>query len=218
MPVDQKLVLTDKLSDMEFEIIDPEMTEFSVANRIEYQIVQTNQRLTELNIKNYKSQYLPTLNANFNYGWTSGTNSFSDLTEFNDETWFNFSSIGVTMSIPIFDGLRKSYINQQNRLSLKQLDKGLKQTKNNIKREIESSVISYNNSIRNMRTQKENMELAEDVFEVTRIKYKEGVGSNLEVVEAESDLKEAQTNYYSALYDAFVAKIDLLKAQGRLHK
>ena len=60
------------------------------------------------------------------------------------------------------------------------------------------------------------MDLATNVARVTRIKFEQGVGSNLEVVTAESDLKNAQNNYYNALYDAVIAKVDLDKAYGRL--
>jgi outer membrane protein len=59
--------------------------------------------------------------------------------------------------------------------------------------------------------------LAENVARVTRIKYEQGVGSNLEVTEAEGSLREAQINYYNALYDALVAKVDLDKAYGKLN-
>ena len=60
------------------------------------------------------------------------------------------------------------------------------------------------------------MQLAEEVYNTTRIKYKEGVGSNLEVMNAEASLKEAQTNYFSALYDAITSKVDLEKALGHI--
>jgi outer membrane protein TolC len=60
------------------------------------------------------------------------------------------------------------------------------------------------------------MTLAEKVARVTKIKYGQGVGSNLEVVDAESSLKESQINYYSALYDVLVAKVDMDKAFGKL--
>ena len=60
------------------------------------------------------------------------------------------------------------------------------------------------------------MDLAMKVARVTRIKFEQGVGSNLEVVTAESSLKEAQVNYYNALYDVLVARINIEKAFGKL--
>ena len=83
--------------------------------------------------------------------------------------------------------------------------------------QVAQSQITLKNSIDKLTFQKENMELAQEIFRVTKIKYEEGVGSNLEVVEAETAYKEAQTNYYSALYDAMIAKIDLQKAHGTLY-
>ena len=67
-----------------------------------------------------------------------------------------------------------------------------------------------------MEAQERNMKLAQNIARVTKIKYEQGLGSNLEVVEAESSLKEAQINYYNALFDAAIAKTDLDKAFGKL--
>ena len=60
------------------------------------------------------------------------------------------------------------------------------------------------------------MELADKVARVTKIKYEQGVGSSIEVTDAESSLREAQVNYYNALYDAILAKIDLDKAFAKI--
>ena len=65
--------------------------------------------------------------------------------------------------------------------------------------------------------QQANLDLATDVARVTRIKFNAGVGSNLEVVTAETDLRTAQTNYYAAIYDVLVAKVDRDKATGELY-
>lgn len=62
------------------------------------------------------------------------------------------------------------------------------------------------------------MTLAESVFDSSKKKYDAGVGSNLEVINAQTALKEAQTNYFNALYDAVIAKIDYDKASGAFTK
>lgn len=216
MPLDQRVTLTSTLSDIELSPIVTDLSGFDMQSRIEYQVIQTNKELVNLNVRNFKSQYLPNIYANFNLGWTSGTTSFGDLTNFNDQTWFQYTNWGLTMNIPIFDGLRKNYVIQQNQLDIQKLDAGLSQTKNNILREIQNASITYNNSVRSLEAQRENMELADEVYEVSRLKYSEGVGSNLEVIDADTSVKESQTNYYNALYNAIIAKIDLDKALGRL--
>jgi outer membrane protein TolC len=92
----------------------------------------------------------------------------------------------------------------------------MKQVKSGIDIEIKNALVVYQNAIKTMQSQKENMELSEKIARVTKIKYEQGVGSNLEVLDAENTLKESQVNYYNALYDALVAKVDLDKAYGKL--
>ena len=87
---------------------------------------------------------------------------------------------------------------------------------NSIDLEIKQATVTLTNSLESLKSQKRNLELAQEVVRVARIKYQQGVGSNIEVINAEADFKEAQTNYYSALYDAFIAKVDLDKATGQL--
>ena len=69
-----------------------------------------------------------------------------------------------------------------------------------------------------LEVQKQNMELAQEVYDISKIKYQEGVGSNLEVINADASLKEAQTNYLNALYQAITSQIELKKALGTLYK
>ena len=84
--------------------------------------------------------------------------------------------------------------------------------------EARSAAVNYNNAYLTLERQKKNMELAQHVYEVSRKKYESGVGSNTEVVNAQSSLTEAQTNYYNSVFDMLVAKIDYLKATGALVK
>jgi outer membrane protein TolC len=81
--------------------------------------------------------------------------------------------------------------------------------------EEQNAKISLRNNLLTLANQRSNMELAEEVYNTARIKYNEGVGSSLEVMDAESSLREAQTNYFTALYDAMTARVDLEKALGQ---
>jgi outer membrane protein TolC len=96
------------------------------------------------------------------------------------------------------------------------VENSFKTLKSSIDLQIKQSITSYQNSLQALESQKRNMTLADKVARVTKIKYSQGVGSNIEVVDAESSLKEAQVNYYSALYDVLVAKVDMDKAFGKL--
>jgi len=217
MPVTQKIALTDKLSDGLISSID-ESEDYSFVNRPEYLVLETNKQLAELSIKNFKSQYIPDIYADAALGWNSGTNSFGDMTNFNGETWFRYSNLGATISIPVFDGFEKRSNLQRNKIQRDQIQLRIDQLANNVNREVMEAKVNLENAKRNIKTQKENVALAQEVCDVTRIKYREGVGSNFEVVEANTDLKEAQTNYLNAVYEGITSQIEFKKALGILNK
>ncbi len=217
MPVGSPIVLTDDLGSLEFELDNTSSANFNYADRIEYSQLQTNEALAQLDLKNNKVKYIPTINAFINYGGNMFADNTSDL--FNlGRSWIPNSAYGVNISIPIFDGFYKSSLIQKNRLQIKQIENQFSLLENNIELEIRDKRSQLINSMERLKTEKENMELGMEVFRVTRIKYQEGVGSNLEVIEAETSYKEAETNYYVALYDALIAKVELEKAIGVLNK
>lgn len=194
--------------------------------RTDYQLLETNKRLLELDIKNKYSASLPSLAAFANLGYSTQsttiggvfkTNSnIKDNGEVGPDKWYPTSSFGIALTVPVFSGLQRNYRLQQAKLSLMKVQNGFTQMKSAIDLEIKQSAIAFLNAFESLHSQEENKQLAENIARVTKIKYEQGVGSNLEVIDAESSLKESQINYYSALYDALVAKIDLDRAYGKL--
>jgi len=206
----------DNISDIQFALDEDIASDFEYGQRIEFSRLRTSEELAVLDIRNIKSSYMPKLEGFITAGSLAGTQSAGDLTNFSDR-WFGFGVYGLNLSMPIFDGLRKSRQIQQRRLKADGLQNEFSRLKKQIDMEIESSRLTLLNSFRNMEVQKENMALAEEVYEITRLKYQQGVGSNLEVIEADSSFKQAQTNYYSALYDTLISKVDYKKALGKLY-
>ncbi len=214
MKIDEPIVLADKLSDIsESEIQPEEITDFKYANRTEYSVLQTQQRLAELDLKNYKAGYLPRVSLNVNYGFNSGRPGFSDLFT---KPWFSNGSFGLGVQVPIFDGFSKKYKIQQAANNLEKVKNGFTILENSIDMQIKQASISLKNSWESLLENQKNMELAKEIVRVSKIKYSQGVGTNLEFLNAEAALKEAQTNYFTSLYNALIAKVDLNKAQGKL--
>ncbi len=216
MPIDTQIILSGDLSSLNLTTIEADR-ERAVRNRPEHEILQTNKSLLNLNVKNFKSQYVPNLYADFTFGWTAGTTAFGNLTDFDNQTWFKYSNLELNLSIPIFDGFSKRSNIQRNKVQVRQMEKRISQLENNVNREIIASEIKVSNAVRNVESQSENVSLTDEVYAVTKIKYQEGVGSNLEVIEANTSLKEAQTNYLNALYEVATAQIELKKALGILY-
>ncbi|GAA4378309.1 TolC family protein [Hymenobacter koreensis] len=202
---------------------------FNYSSRIEYSVLETQRDLAVLDVRNRRSGYLPTLNLIANYGFNGSDPRFGGLMEFRgassrneqgfvNQNWFGFGSVGLQLNIPVFDGFRKKYSIEQGKLALDQVNKGFTTLQQSIDLQRVQTQTSLQNTLNVLGNQKANLDLATDVARVAKIKFQEGVGSNLEVITAETDLRQAQTNYYSALYDALVSKVDYGKAAGTLYQ
>lgn len=215
-PVSQPIVLKDSLSRETFAEGVDNIDDFNYNDRIEYSQLQTNLELAELDLKNNKVQYLPNLSAIFNYGYNTGSGNFDQMFTWN--RWLNYGVLGLRLNVPVFDGLRKSYRIQKNRIQQEQVQNQMVLLENSIDLEMNRSATELQNALDVLDNQTENLELAREVYRVSKIKYEEGIGSNLEVVEAETDLRTAEVNYYTAMYDALIAKVDRQVAQGTLYE
>lgn len=213
MPAQNKLLLTDTLPQEIFteEILD---TQFSYTDRAEYEQLQLNKKLNEYNIRRYKLSYLPTVSLKSSYYQIAQRNKFNFFKS--DEAWFPSSSISLNISVPIFDGFAKAARVRTARLQLEQTNNNIEGMELMIDKEIEEARTNIRSAVAAMKFQKENMELAEEVYDQTKLKYEQGLGSNLEITNAQAELTTAQNNYYSALYDAIVAKVDFQRVTGKL--
>ena len=135
---------------------------------------------------------------------------------FNSSNWFGSSLVGLSMSVPIFDGFSKAARIQKNRVQINQLENQRTFLKESFKNELYVAKANLRNDLSLLEVQEANLQLATEVYQIARIKYKEGVGSNLEVVEADAALIQAETNYLGAIYDGLISKINLEKALGLL--
>ncbi|MCF2446110.1 TolC family protein [Dyadobacter sp. CY345] len=216
MPLSETIALEDKVEDLDIETMKSEFSETAINynNRIEYSLLDTQLKLAGLDLKNIRSGYLPSVSASFGYGHNNGRNTLPDL--FGTQ-WFNNSVLALNVNIPIFDGFTKKYQVQQKKVALDKVKLNQTLLEQSIDLESRQAAINIKNAFATLETQRRNVDLAEEIVRVSKIKYKEGVGSNIEVINAESSFKEAQTNYFSALYDVLIAKVDLSKAKGELY-
>jgi outer membrane protein TolC len=214
MPAKDTLELTEKLSEGQIEANILADTGFQYQDRKEYQYLELAKKLNEYNIKRYQLSYLPTLSMNAAYNKNAQRNTFDLFVK--DGDWFTTSFIGFNLSVPIFSGFAKDARVAKSKIDLRQTNNQLENLRNTIDNEVQQSRINFNTAQNTLRFQKKNMELAEKVYNQTRKKYEIGTGSNVEISASQTDLITAQNNYLSALYGAIVARIDYLKATGKL--
>lgn len=192
-----------------------------ISKRPDYQLAKSNQTLLDIDVKRLKYGYLPSLVAYGTYQLNAQRQTFNffqfDKNDVNKQ-WFKISLIGATLNLNIFDGLQRHNRIQQAKISSLKNQNSLKMLEMAFEFEATSANINYVNAYTTLTTQKKNMELAEHVLDVVNKKFGAGYSTNLEIVNAQTSLKEAQTNYYNAIYDMIVAKIDYQKATGTLVK
>jgi outer membrane protein TolC len=212
MRMDANIKLSEKLSDI--DIVPLQIVNFQpvdYGNRVEYSTLMTQRQLQELDILRIQKGVIPKVFFTGSLGTTHNNTKFNPF-----QYWFGISTVGVGVQMPLWDsGLRKLQMQQQ-KITLTKVDQSAQILRESFELQNQQAQISLKNGLQSLDIQKRNLELAQEVIRVSKIKYQSGVGSNIEVVNAESSLKEAQTNYFAALYDVIIAKVDLDKALGKL--
>jgi len=182
-------------------------------NRIEFRLLQTQQKLNEANVRYQRWSFLPSVSANGAYNLNYLNNSFGKLYT----TSYPQSYAGLTLSFPIFQGGKRRYDIKAAEWQLKQTDLQLDRFKQTATAEYSNALAQYKASLASYRVLSENVEMAREVYDVIQLQYRAGIKTYLEVVTAETDLRTAQINYYNALYQVLSAKIDVLKSQGAIN-
>lgn len=216
MAIEQKdsLILTDSLSEDQVKKDLLELTNFQYTDRNEIQLLGVVKELQGLDLKRQKLSYMPTIATYWNYSRNALGQEFN-LFNFENK-WFKASVWGINMSIPIFDAGQKGERIRQAKMSLQKT----KNTEENLKRaidlQINASSIIFKNALSTLDMQDQNLELAQRVYNSTMKKYEQGLGSSFELLQTETDLENAEANFFQALYDAINAKIAYTKALGKL--
>ena len=214
MPLTDSLVLTDQLND---ELIKENLLDsaYSFTDRREFQLLQIGKELNDYNVKRYKLMALPTVSAFGNYFTNAQRNEFDFFKS--GGRWFQQSTLGLRINIPIFDGNRRRALLEQARSAVRKTEYDMELLKLSIENDVASARNRFRDAVLAVDAQQKNIELAERVFDQTKKKYEQGLGSNTEINTAQTELRSAQTNLYAALYDAALAKVDYLKAIGKIY-
>lgn len=216
MGMDQSatIVLSDKLADVTFQPSTFHNGKYDYSNRIEYQLMQQNLAGRTIMWKAERIGYLPTIAF---FATASAQRQSNEFDIFGRNRWFPVAIIGLQVSVPIFDGLQRHNRVQSAHVGILKAENDLLIMQRSIDLQQAIAKVTLENSAATLGAQKANMDLAQSIFDVAQKKYDAGVGSNIEIINAQTTLKESQTNYFNALYAAVIAKVDYDKAMGNFH-
>ena len=214
VPIGTEIELIGELSENLIYSFIYSLEDFDYSQRIEYSILQTDKNLKFYDLKNNRSQYLPQIYANYNYGYNTSSSNYNLF--FDSDRWKSFGTLGFKIIVPIFDGfLKRSKINQS-KYKIEQVENQMLFLERSINLQVNQAISSYENTKESIIVSKQNLELAKDVYLATERKFKEGIGSNLELIDSNNSLKTAQNQYYNSLYESVIASIEIKKTLGTL--
>ena len=181
-------------------------------SRIEYRQLETQSKLLQANIRYNKWAYLPTFSANGAYNFNFQSNDFPKLYNTN----YPNSFAALTLGFPIFQGGKRKQDIHQAELELKRNDLDITALKNNVNAAYSQAIAMYKSNLESYLALKENVGLAKEVYDVIELQYRSGIKTYLEVITSETDLRTAQINYYTAIYQLLASKLDVMKALGEV--
>lgn len=215
-PLNLDIELTDDLTSITEEIRVNKLEgalELDITRRPEWDQLELQEQLNVVNVRSLKASYYPELHGYANY---SQMLSRDNLFDSKGPDWIGSSGAGLSLSFPIFDGMVRSA--QIQRASVDLAKAGV--MKNLFERQVEMQVANNKLLMANARKKlnfaESAMLLAENIYEVTQLKFKEGVESSFELTMAEQELYSTQSTYFNAMYDLFIAYTDLQKSLGTL--
>lgn len=211
LDLDEKIQLSENLEEI-IQNVNPEKLlaeQVDLENSIDFQLVNTQEKLAEMNLRNENSKYFPSISAFYSLQYNAQRNSFN-LFNFKVD-WFRSQMIGVTINIPIFkSGAQRARVQQasitldQARNTARQASEGLLLEDSQVRNALSAAYESYLNV-------KDNMEVAKRVYDATLIKYKEGLSSSMDLTQANDRYLQSQSNYIQAISK-------LLSAKNRLNR
>jgi len=209
--INDTLKLTDSLDNLTISNLDLAISknEFAVLDNINYKMALNFQEQRELELKLQKSKALPSLLANVNYGSTAFNNQFQFFTQ--NQKWFNYSNMGISLNVPIFSSMARSSRTQQAKIALDQAKTQLTETEQKLKLQYSSAKTDYEFSIEEYATAKTNLNLAQRIEKKQQIKFTEGLSSSFDYNDAQRQLYTAQQKYLQSMVDVINKKAALEK-------
>ncbi len=188
----------------------------NINNRTEYKLMQTQQNLLGLQKKAYKAEYYPSLALSGNFTSTGQSNSFDLYRSSGNAFWYDASSIGLTLKIPIFNGNATRSRVRQAEIDIQKNKEDIRNTNQSLNLAYENAKIQIKNSLNTINSQNENVKLAQEIYTSTQNNYNNGLASLTDLLDAENALTSAQSNYSQALLNYKVAEIQLIKSNGNI--
>ena len=215
IPLSTTLVLTDT-SEMQLLNQAP-VTPSDYFNHIDVRLLASQQEMNIINQRMIKSGYSPSLFLMGQFAVQGTRTEFNNY--FNsslENKWYNSSYIGIGFSIPVFDGFEKRSKSRQANMEILKTEALIVDKQERFTADFQTAFNHYRNNMENLERQKQNIELAEKVYDETALKYREGMATMTDLLQDEMGLNNAQANYLNALYKFKEAELEIMSLNGEI--
>jgi len=213
MPLDQTIILTDTAGMQLFKDEPALQTDFS--NHVTIRLLESQKDMNLLNKQLIKDGYLPTLSLSGQAAYQGLQEKFGTyFKSSSDNKWYPYANFTVTLAVPVFDGFEKRSKSRQANLEIQKAQETLDNTKESFSMNYKNAMNNYTNNKNTVRRQKQNLELAEKVYQETTLKYREGMAAMSSLLQDEMSLSSAQGGYLTALYNFKEAELKIMSLNG----
>ena len=210
--INKNLKQVDNMTPYQFEG-RKNITELATDLRGDIRVLEKQEALKQREIKAIKSRFLPTLTANYNLNW-SAAQAGSPVLFGSEETRARSQTLGFTLSLPLFQGFERSSDLDIAQIQMKSLEEQKRNVVRSAKNEIQSARESLNQAIETAPAREQALELAQEGYDRAKARLENGLGSQLDVTNAELQLREAEANYARMVYNYLSAKAQYDQAIG----
>lgn len=211
MPLDEHLQIKN---DIEYEKFAFQMVsdELEISSLNEIKMNELSMKLQEYNLKTKQATYLPSLKAVGKFGSQALDNDFENAWS----EWNDYAYVGLSLQVPIFTGLHRSNIVQEEKLKLENEQLNLDLNRKNLQLRYDNAKASLNTAFNSYLSNKDNMKLALKLLDVTEYQYQMGTASLVDYLNDDSAYKSAESNYINSLYNWMISQLNYEKSKGNL--
>jgi outer membrane protein len=207
-----KIELSDSLTFSAAEISN-QLPDLS--NRTELKLLDKQMEITALTRKFNQQSYMPTLAGFGQYYYHGQRNAFDFFNGGNDK-FFKTGAVGISLNVPIFDGFEKQSKTRQKDIELQQLQNTKKNTSDYFSKEFTDAARQYDNSLKALFRQQENIKVAEETYTISVKGYRQQIVPLSDLLMSENSLTEARLSYFNTLLQLKNAELEVKKAKGDL--
>ena len=205
-PMDQSIDVVGKPDDL---VSSSALDGGDIHSNLNYQLMEDQVTLSEFNLKNNKAAYMPTLNAYFQHGYNAYRNEFDFFNS--NQDWFSQTSWGLQLNIPLLSSGQRYYKTSQAKIELLKKENSLTQMEQSLQLQELQAKNNLTSARSNYELQRENVKLAQSIYENEVAKEQIGKGNSILVTQKYNQLVMAQAQLIGST-------IELLNAQLALDK